>query len=243
MAAYWYDHDKPEGYQPGSKQKHPLILFLHGWDQNGDKEGRTPVQQVRLHGPWRAHGCKDYAKGPDAIKEIGKFFVLAPHLPVDGEWDPRRILDTLNDLLQRPEYRDAIDRNRLYLTGMSWGGRGALRLAIDNPKTFAASAILCPYGGAQFKDHVGGLRDKPIRIYHGENDGKKVVKDKDGKEVVKINEDRLPKNSRALHEALGGDATGPDRLTVYKGKGHNVWELAYDNPELYKWFDKHKKDM
>jgi len=39
--------------------------------------------------------------------------------------------------------------------------------------------------------------------------------------------------------AAGGQA----RLTVYPGVDHDSWTETYENPELYEWFLRHRRDL
>lgn len=39
-----------------------------------------------------------------------------------------------------------IDKDRMYLTGLSMGGYGSWRLAVDEPQIFAAVAPICGVG-------------------------------------------------------------------------------------------------
>jgi len=38
---------------------------------------------------------------------------------------------------------------------------------------------------------------------------------------------------------FGGDV----RCTVYPGVGHDSWTQTYDDPELYEWFLRHKRQV
>jgi len=50
------------------------------------------------------------------------------------------VYDVLADVLRRYP----IDRNRIYLTGISMGATGALRFALTRPAEWAAVALVCP---------------------------------------------------------------------------------------------------
>ena len=234
MEPYRYHFELPDGYSQSSGKTFPLILFLHGGGENGDKEGRNYVQQVKFHGPWKAHGCTEYMKGPEAIKKISQFFVVAPHLPSGVEWDAESVRAVLDEVVERPNYRKSIDRNRLYLTGVSWGGRGVSRVALDDPQTFAAIVPICAYGGGEFVSRIGQLKDLPIWLFHGDRDGLEDPKKQDPR--------RFGENSRELYEGLEGDNNKEAHLTIYPGEGHSgAWIKAYNDPALYDWLLEHSK--
>ncbi len=76
---------------------------------------------------------------------------------------------------------------------------------------------------SEFRDRIEALKDVPIWIFHGAKD-----------EAVLI------KNSKELYNALkklGGNV----KFTVYSDLGHDSWTKTYDNPNLYKWLLKQKR--
>src|ERR1035438_1803097 len=68
------------------------------------------------------------------------------------------------------EHRFPVDPDRVYLTGASMGGGGALWLALTHPDRWAAVAPVCaaPLPGSE--DLAPNLADVPVRFYHGEQD-------------------------------------------------------------------------
>ncbi|HYI09590.1 MAG TPA: prolyl oligopeptidase family serine peptidase [Thermoanaerobaculia bacterium] len=127
------------------------------------------------------------------------------------------------------------DPDRVYLTGLSLGGFGVWHLALAHPDRFAALVPICggvvPAGSAtsvrqsplttHAKDPhaftAQKLKHIPTWIFHGADDP-----------VV------VPEASRKIHEALkavGGDV----RYTEYEGAGHNSWDRAYGEEQLWMW--------
>ena len=129
------------------------------------------------------------------------------------------------------DYR--VDADRVYLTGLSMGGRGTWYIAYRNPKVFAAVAPICGWitasprftnlpvipgdSAAQFVTLARQLRDVPIWIFHGEMD-----------RVVPVTGSRAP--AAALKEA-GSKA----RYTEYLGTDHNSWDPTYASREFVDW--------
>jgi predicted peptidase len=114
---------------------------------------------------------------------------------------------TLND--------EAIDPDRVYLTGLSMGGFGSYDLGIRRPDWFAAIAPVC---GAADPAKVSVLKDKPVWIVHGSEDT-----------VV------LPDRGRSAAKALN-EAGGKPVYVELPGVGHNSWTPAYaDNDGLIPW--------
>jgi predicted peptidase len=108
----------------------------------------------------------------------------------------------------------AIDRRRVYLTGLSTGGYGVWKLGARHADRFAALVPVCPGGGTEFAAQLTAL---PIWAFHLAFDP--IVFSSGTRATV----DRINK--------LGGHA----RATIYPGIGHNCWDRAYDDPALWKW--------
>ena len=198
----------PDEY-PKSRKLWPLILFLHGAGQRGDD-----LEKVKAHGP------------PKLIAEEGRkfpFIIVSPQCPEDGWWSGVSETYTLNALLDDIISRYRVDEDRIYLTGLSMGGFGTWRLAIEYPDRFAAIAPVCGRGETAKAARIVRIAHVPVWIFHGAKD-----------ETVPIAE------SEAMVEALkkvGGDV----KFTVYPEAGHDSWTETYNNPELYEWFLKHKR--
>jgi len=190
----------PGGYEPGG-HPWPFMLYLHGAGERGDS-----LEMVKKHGP-----PKLIAAGRDL-----PFIVVSPQCPKDQTWDT----NLLTELLDEIEDLHAIDKNRVYVTGLSMGGFGTWALAVATPERFAAIAPICG-GGAPYIAYR--LRHVPVWTFHGDQD-----------ESVPLYE------SERMVEAVrraGGDA----RLTIYPGVGHDAWTRTYEGSELYDWLLSHER--
>jgi predicted peptidase len=191
----------PAGYAR-NKEKWPLLLFLHGGSGRGND-----LNLVSRYGPPAV-----IQKHPDF-----PFIVLSPQCPKGEIWTDTDLLVSLLDNIIA-NYR--IDRDRVYLTGMSLGGRGAWYLAYKHPDHFAAIVPVCAW--AQTTDWAPTLKDMPVWVFHGDKD--KLVPLSESEDMVK-----------ALRSA-GNDA----KFTVLPGRGHDIADV-YDNPELWDWFLQHRR--
>jgi len=109
----------PKGYQAGTAQRWPLMLFLHGAGERG-----TDIWKVAVHGP-----PKFVATHPDF-----PFILVSPQCPEGQIWDNGTLLVLLDEVTR--QY--AVDTNRIYLTGLSMGGYGTWDLGLAYPEKFAA---------------------------------------------------------------------------------------------------------
>lgn len=189
----------PEAYEPSGKQW-PLILFLHGSGESG-----SDLELVKKHGP---------PKIVDTKRDF-PFIVVSPQSPRRG-WNPDALASLLDEIIVNYQ----VDRDRVYLTGLSMGGYGTWTLAAAYPEKFAAIAPIC---GGGWPDDAARLKDLPIWVFHGAKD-----------EAVPLS--RSEEMVKAIEEA-GGTV----KFTVYPDAEHDSWTVTYDNPELYEWLLAHKR--
>jgi len=167
----------------------PIIIQLHGAGERG--EGKEDLSLVDVHG---------FSKTLNE-KEFPCIFVM-PQCPSDSFWAARvesiiKFIEQLTD-----EYN--VDKNRIYLTGLSMGGYGTWFTAMARPDLFAAIAPVCG-GGMAWNAEVLKM---PIWVFHGSDD--RVVSPTQSDEMVaKLNE-------------CGADV----KYSRIDGVGHGVWENA-----------------
>jgi predicted peptidase len=193
---------KPGRYQVTPNERWPLILYLHGGSGRG-----SDIALVKLY-------------GPPLVAEKGldlPFVLVSPQCPEGEIWTDTEGLMALIESIQE-KYR--IDPERIYLTGMSLGGRGALYLASKYPTRFAAVAALAPY--LPSTAWAKGLATTPVLIFHGDADAIAPVGD-----------------SRELAAAVR-QANGEVELVILPGKGHDITEI-YEKNDVYEWLLKHKR--
>jgi predicted peptidase len=130
-----------------SKQRWPLLLFLHGAGEAG-----TNLASLKILGP-----PKIVESQPDF-----PFVLVSPQSPVRG-WNP----DTLNALLEEAIRKYRVDKDRVYLTGASMGGSGTWALAAAHPERFAAIAPVCGSGNPADAPKLARL---PIWVFQGAKD-------------------------------------------------------------------------
>jgi predicted peptidase len=195
----------PDDYAD-SKEDFPLILFLHGAGERGDD-----IRLVELQGP-RKLVAKEGKSFP--------FVIVCPQCPEGNWWSSGPQLDVLTTLLDDITENYHIDKDRVYLTGLSMGGYGTWSLAWAYPERFAAIAPICGGGNRWDARRIAQL---PVWVFHGAKD-----------QVVSIEKFEIMVN--AIKEA-GGNV----EFTIYPEAGHDSWTETYNNPELYEWFLKHTR--
>ena len=186
-------------YQPPgfAEEPRPLVLFLHGSGERG-----SDLARVATH-------------GIPALIERGRnfpFVAVSPQCPMDFNWG--QLTEGLLELLLLLDPALHIDPARIYVTGISMGGFGALKLAATSPQTFAALVPVCGGGEDAWAPALSSI---PTWLFHGALDTTVPVK-----------------SSERMRDALARQG-GPVQLTVYDDLSHNCWDRAYQTPELYDW--------
>ena len=157
--------------------------------------------------------------GPPKIaeeKEDFPFIVVSPQCPEGNWWERENLIALLDEIVANYD----IDEERIYLTGLNMGGFGTWDLAARYPERFAAIAPVC---GGGIPPTTRKLVDVPVWVFHGALD-----------ETVPL------KYSEDMVNALK-KFEGNVKFTVYPEAKHDSWTETYDNPELYKWFLRHRK--
>ncbi len=116
------------------------------------------------------------------------------------------------------------DEDRVYLTGLSFGGAGTWHLAMAEPGRWAAIAPICGPGDPSRVDRIADAKT-PIWVFQG------------GRDQV-VRPERVLETVTAL-EAAGHPAV---RFTVHEDLGHNVWTRVYEGWDLYGWFLTHRRE-
>jgi len=182
---------------------------------HGSGERGTKVWQVAQHGPPKIVRAK-----PDF-----PFIVVSPQCPAGEVWSSDVLLPLLDEITSI--YK--VDTSRIYLTGSSMGGYGTWRLGLTHPERFAAIAPICGGGdpiNIELADRkkLNQIKKLPVWAFHGAKDP-----------AVKLEESEKMVNAL---KRVGNDA----KLTVYPEATHDSWTETYNNPELYEWFLKHRRE-
>lgn len=191
----------PEDYEKAEKE-YPLVLFLHGAGERGND-----IELVKRNGP------------PKLIEE-GKnfpFILVSPQCPEQTRWNYQT--QSLIALLDEIESKYRVDKNRIYVTGLSMGGQGTWSLALTQPNRFAAIAPICGWTDTW---EVCKINHLPVWVFHGAKDN-----------VVPVTE------SQQMFDALKQCGAENIKLTIYPEANHDAWTETYNNPELYNWLLSH----
>ena len=211
-------------HKVSDQQSVPYLLYLpKELDAKADK--KWPVI-LFLHGRGESRGpLSIVAKwGPPRMAERGDnlpYIVISPQCPASSRWTADEQQAGVLNLLDHISEKYPVDTSRIYLTGLSMGGYGSWKLAADHGQRFAAVAPVCGKGNPADGEK---LKDLPIWVFHGTED--RAVDYQHSVDMVE-----------AIEKAGGKKV----RFTSMKHVGHNCWSAAYATPELFQWFDKHRR--
>jgi predicted peptidase len=208
---------------PKKGVKYPLVLFLHGSGERGDNNAAQTRNGV-------------YAFCEKNARDKYPCFVLAPQCPEGMRWENpergktkvihnpdqasepgRMTLELLDKILaDNPD----IDRNRVYITGLSMGGLGTFDLLMRRSELFAAALPICGGGDPAFASKI---KKTPIWMFHGGLD------------------ETLPFYfSKDIYNALKAEGSSV-KFTEYSTLGHAIWQETYYNPAVLDWlFSQHR---
>jgi predicted peptidase len=210
----------PENYD--KTKKYPLILFLHG----AGERGRDNEKQL-------THGAKLFLSS--AARKNFPCIVLFPQCPPESFWSsmkadrsktpmvfdfdysrPSNVPLLLSiEVVKKVIKEESIDKNRVYITGLSMGGMGTFEAVYRYPKLFAAALPIC--GGGDAKSYDKRFKKIPFWVFHGAVDA--VVHVKYSREMV----ERL--------KTIGATV----KYSEYPGVNHNSWDNAFAEPEFLSW--------
>lgn len=209
---------RPEAMKKSGK--YPLVIFLHGAGERGNDNR------------------KQLAKGGQmwlnpVNREKYPSFVLLPQCPENSRWttisrysrkdkgeEAPSVMPQLKALIDTFLKMDEIDKDRVYITGLSMGGVGTFDMCVTYPEIFAAALPIC---GETRPELLKKARKIKFRIYHGDKDF-----------VVPFENSR---NAYKELKRLGADVTYIEKVEV----GHGVWNEAFNDPEYLGWMFRQRR--
>jgi len=226
----------PDGYGTGAR--YPLIIFFHGQGERGN--GGTELARVLKHGP------------PKLIA-AGKSFpaiVISPQLPTQySSWKGEITTAFVDYILDHY----AVDRARIYITGLSLGGGGAWIYAKNHPDLVAAVVPIC---GTESSTGYEVLAGMPLWAFHSEGD-QTVLYNKTTTKLKVITgfdpELTRPQDNQGYTAGFNGakwtwrqgqaapPASENPILTTYEDTNHDSWTRAYANQALWDWLFRQRR--
>lgn len=249
------EHLPAAAKQADNKATFPLVFFMHGHGELGDSNNDLP--NLAKHGPFK-HLVAGDAIGK--LLDLNQAIVIAPQGLKSDNWFK-------NDLLLATfAYVVAnypVDKDRLYVTGLSMGGGGTWALCTAIPEQIAAAMPVC---GAGKPGDVAKLRGIPLWAHHASDDPTVKFPESTQASFDRILSDLGVKREggvlgglMAAGKTWTGSLSGKDwswnegavpagkletttlALSVYPNGGHDSWSRTYSNPAVWTWMFAQKK--
>lgn len=209
-------------------KKYPVVLVLHGAGERGyDNESQL------------THGSDLFLNKQEEFPAI----VIFPQAPKLDYWAKVEVnrdtipfkfnfkndeestgsLKLVVELMENLLTKDFVDKDRIYVGGLSMGGMGTYEIIYKKPKMFAAAFAIC--GGADPFIAKGYPKGFNFWIFHGEKD-----------DVVP------PEYSKTMAREINSNG-GNAKLSLYPEANHNSWDPAFAEPELLPWLFNQTKNQ
>ena len=213
---FLYRTATPEKMEKG--KKYPLLVFFHGAggrgnnnkDQLLDAGGLAAFEKAGVRTKFKSHLFAGQV--PKGERWVNVHWSLLGHsMP--------KISDSMSMALQMVDtyindQKNQVDRNRIYVMGLSMGGYGTWDAIQRKPNFFAAAVPICGGGDVSLAHKLTKI---PIWAWHGDQD--KVIK---------------PSRSREMINAIK-KAGGTPKYSEIKDRGHNSWLDCWSSDELWNW--------
>ena len=206
-------------------QKYPLVLFLHGAGERGNDN-----EKQLTHGGQMFLNPVNRRKYPS--------YVIFPQCPVNGYWAYKErptsfvpgqmaesleitpIFKSLKEMLDTYVALPQVDKDRIYIIGLSMGAMGTYDITVRYPDLFAAAIPIC---GSVNPDRLHHAKDVNFRIFHGDSD-----------DIVPV------MGSREAYRALT-EAGANVEYIEFPGCNHGSWNPAFNRTDFMSWLYSQRK--
>ena len=159
-----------------------------------------------------------------ANRRLYPAFIFVPYNPKGSTWGGipgRPAKDSLVYETLRSLDDAAIDKKRIYVSGVSLGGYGSWHFISSRPEMFAAAVPVCGEGDPSFAEEIV---DVPVWAFHGAKDRNVPVS-----------------GSRDMIEAIR-KAGGNPRYTEFPDAAHGIWHEVTETPGMLDWLFEQRKE-
>ncbi|AUP77907.1 carboxylesterase family protein [Flavivirga eckloniae] len=213
-----------------TSKQYPVMLFLHGAGERGSNNTSQLVHGSKLF------ASEDHTTNFPAI-------VIFPQCPKNSFWasvkadrtsrpikfefpldaEPTKPMQLVIKLMETIVSRPYVNKQQIYVGGLSMGGMGTFEMVYRKPEWFAAAFSIC--GAGNPKATKVYAKTTPFWIFHGAND-----------DVVN------PQLSLKMVEGILENGGKPN-VSLYAKDNHNSWDSAFAESELLPWLFSNKKTL
>lgn len=199
-------------------------LHMFSMDKRGLDyiDNRTPagIPKRLTHGIPHRQSSQATAGRMSGDPEIADMSNMDLVLPEGWDYVEQDLLDMIDTVLN--QY--SADKNRLYLTGISYGGVGTWYMASKHPELFAAIAPIVGWGHPDLMAPIAKHK-VPVWAFAGGQD-------------YDVKVDYFYAGLNKLKE-LGHTTI---RFTTHEDMAHDTWRRVYNGYDLYSWMLEHSTE-
>ena len=215
---------RPFNFDPN--KQYPVHLFLHGSGERGDDNSSQLI-----------HGGKLFLKKEN--REKYNSWVIFPQCSKNDRWPslssdfwnkpfqnkmdkPNKSMELVIKLMDVFIEKKEVNKQKIYVSGLSMGGMGTFEILSRRPNMFAAATPICGNG---IPELVKLYADKvSLWILHGSND--MVVS---------------PEHSLKMVTAII-ESGGSPKFTLFEDTGHDSWNNAFAEKDFLRWIHSKSKE-
>lgn len=190
-------------YHPNTiKENMPVLVYLHGIGERGNK--LSDVEKYSL---------------PKYMNRLEiPYIVIVPQCHNSNFWDYH--LRDVEEIIEIEYKKFKFNKKNVFILGSSMGAYGAWNYLIQRPQLF--KGIVSVAGGIMLpiEQNLQIIKDKPILIYHGDND-----------DVIDVSE------SINIYDKLVSMGANNVELKVIKNDNHFLTSHAFKDNYIYEWLD------
>src|SRR5439155_26000950 len=163
----------PKDYDTSTDRK-PVLVFLCGNSHQGDN-----LEGILNEGP------AQMLNADPKLREFWPFVGVFPQPPDGYRWDTPGMAETVVGMIDGIVAKYRIDPDRVYISGLSMGGKGTWLVAEAAPDRFAAIAPICAVA-VKPERAAEVLRYLPTWIICGSDDGEYTDGSKQMAQAMKV---------------------------------------------------------
>jgi poly(3-hydroxybutyrate) depolymerase len=202
----------PQGYNSNSNL-YPLVISLHGIKEKGTTSTDPATLKssvLRVANVGLPKYVKYGAQYP--------FILISPQLKTSyGSWPAAYVLDVINYVKKNLR----VDPRRVYITGLSLGGKGVWTTLGAYPEVFAGALPICAGGNSLNQACAIAAENVPVWGFHGDADN--IVSYTVTTKMVAAINACTPKPSPLA------------KATLFAGAGHVIWDKVYNQTNALDW--------
>jgi len=223
-----YYESLPTDYSSNPSKKYPLLIFLHGVGELGN--GTTQISLVLKNAIPKLLNAGTFPASFTVGGEQFSFIVISPQFKSSSG-----IPDAIGALIDYCKQKYRVDDSRIYLTGLSMGGKTAWSFSAGTKARAEMVAAIVPVcSGAESKgEQIANVTNAHLPMWFLNNSGDPYISATKAQQLV---------------NSINAIMTAPKaKITIHQQSGHDAWTKSYDpnfresGMNVYEWMLSYKR--